>query len=676
MATNYSERVYKISVDGAQAIKSLEKISDSASSIDKRMQQVGSALKAVFAVGAIVAGAKAVADEVLKVAERFDDMGKAAQKVGVAAETLSALAFAAAQSGVGFETLQVGLRKMAVGLTELDDATSKSGTTLKALGVTAKDTADTAFTKVAQKLSEMPDGFQKTAAAMAIFGKSGAELIPLLNEGAEGIKKAKDRAGELGLILKDSTIAQLTVFNDSLNELKKSSEGLRNRLVEGLAPALASIAKTLADSKEVSEVWIKVGRFLGEVFLFVTEKIYGVIAAFGLLKDVVMAFESKDAFNKAFGDGKIWTDYNNKVEGFSKTLRTNMTAMDALTESGKKTGTAVSNLTGKMEPSAIQKWLEGLTKSAEELDLLPEKIEMLKKAMDVLTGKDMGQSNLFKVMQEEYLKLDALLNKDNLFYKLEADIVKTKEKLDETSKSVVYLQEQLALAIDNSDYDRQAAIFTMLKSLQGETDKTADSFAAMSEKIVDAINSQANNAVNKFIDNIGNAQMSFGDFAAAVVKDIAKIVVQLLIMKPLIDSIKGYFGMGSSGAQAFPVNAQGNAYSSGTSLAQGIYTQPTLFKFAKGGTFGRSTGLMGEAGPEAIVPLKRTASGDLGVQASPVNVNVYNNAGADVQTRTTDNADGTRQIDILIEKKVRDGIASGSYDRVMRGSYGLARVGA
>jgi hypothetical protein len=74
--------------------------------------------------------------------------------------------------------------------------------------------------------------------------------------------------------------------------------------------------------------------------------------------------------------------------------------------------------------------------------------------------------------------------------------------------------------------------------------------------------------------------------------------------------------------------------------------------------------------------LKRTASGDLGVQASPVNVNVYNNAGVDVETRTSDNADGSRQIDILIERKVRDGIANGSFDRAMRGSYGLARVGA
>lgn len=675
-ATNYSERVYKISVDGAQAIKQLEKISDSASSIDKRMQQVGSALKAVFAVGAIVAGAKAVADEVMKVAERFDDMGKAAQKVGVAAETLSALKFAAEQSGVGFDTLQVGLRKMSVGLTELDDATSKSGTTLKALGVNAKDTADTAFAKVAQKLSEMPDGFQKTAAAMAIFGKSGAELIPLLNEGAEGVEKLKKRAGELGLVLKDSTIAQLTLFNDSLDEIKKSSEGLRNRLVEGLAPALAAITKTLADSKQVGEVWIKVGQFLGNVFLFITEKIYGVIRAFGLLKDVVLAFESKDTLVAAMGDWKIFKDYANDVENFSKTLRDNFTYAEQLTGSVTRTGEAAAVMSGKMEAGALEKWAEGLKKSAEELDLIPKKMEILAQAMNTLKERGDENTNTFKVMMEAYTKFNEEMAKGNVGATIELQVQKIKEEATLTAQKFEYLSGAIAAAFEQGDTEGAQIMIKMMQDLQGETVKSTDLFKELGDKIENAINSQASNAVGKFIDSIGQAQMSFGDFAAAVVKDIAKIIVQLLIMKPLMDSIKGFFNFGSSGAQAFPVNAQGNAYSSGTSLAQGIYSQPTLFKFAKGGTFGRSTGLMGEAGPEAIVPLKRTASGDLGVQASPVNITINNNAGVDVQTQSSTGADGTKQIEIFLERKMKDGIANGTYDRAFRGSYGLARVGA
>jgi lambda family phage tail tape measure protein len=215
-----------------------------------------------------------------------------------------------------------------------------------------------------------------------------------------------------------------------------------------------------------------------------------------------------------------------------------------------------------------------------------------------------------------------------------------------------------------------------MDKLKGKTDETADQFKKLGEGITDAIASNANNAVNSFIDNIGQAELSFADFATSVIKDIAKVIVQLLIMKPIIDSIKGFFG-GFGGGVADYAFAQGGSFSGGTSLAQGVYTQPTLFKFAKGGTFGGNIGVLGEgSGPEAIVPLKRTASGDLGVQASPVNVNVYNNAGVEVQTESSTSSDGTKQIDVYIERKIKDGIASGSYDRVMRGSYGLTRVGA
>ena len=84
-------------------------------------------------------------------------------------------------------------------------------------------------------------------------------------------------------------------------------------------------------------------------------------------------------------------------------------------------------------------------------------------------------------------------------------------------------------------------------------------------------------------------------------------------------------------------------------------------------------GVAGEAGPEAVVPLQRTASGDLGVAAAPVTVNVYNSAGADVTQKVRDNSDGSRAIDIYVERKVQEVMSNGSMDRTMRSSYGLTR---
>ena len=65
----------------------------------------------------------------------------------------------------------------------------------------------------------------------------------------------------------------------------------------------------------------------------------------------------------------------------------------------------------------------------------------------------------------------------------------------------------------------------------------------------------------------------------------------------------------------------------------------------------RGYGLMGEAGPEAVMPLKRLASGNLGVEATPagVTVNVYNNAGAQVRTETRREPGGGLSIDVMID---------------------------
>ena len=92
-------------------------------------------------------------------------------------------------------------------------------------------------------------------------------------------------------------------------------------------------------------------------------------------------------------------------------------------------------------------------------------------------------------------------------------------------------------------------------------------------------------------------------------------------------------------------------------ISNGIYSSPTLFKFAKGGKFG----VMGEAGPEAVMPLRRGPDGSLGVRAdgigggSPVVVNVINNSNAQARTERRQTAQGT-EIDVLIDEMVGEKI--------------------
>jgi uncharacterized coiled-coil protein SlyX len=117
-------------------------------------------------------------------------------------------------------------------------------------------------------------------------------------------------------------------------------------------------------------------------------------------------------------------------------------------------------------------------------------------------------------------------------------------------------------------------------------------------------------------DSLGNAFMSIVDgtkSAKDAFKDMARIVIkqafEMLVIKPILDSL---FGGGGGGFFSFLTNANGNAFNKGQQITAyangGVVDKPTMFPMANG------AGLMGEAGPEAIMPLKRGKNGKLGVQ--------------------------------------------------------------
>ena len=129
-------------------------------------------------------------------------------------------------------------------------------------------------------------------------------------------------------------------------------------------------------------------------------------------------------------------------------------------------------------------------------------------------------------------------------------------------------------------------------------------------------------ALVKFITT---GKLDFKSLADSIIADITRIIIKQQIMIPIMRALKeasgdngpvqgggGFLGLiGQIGSALFAPNAKGNVYTSpGLSAYSGtVVNKPTIFPFARG------MGLMGEAGPEAILPLKRGADGKLGVEA-------------------------------------------------------------
>ena len=207
---------------------------------------------AAVATAAVAAGA-AMGVAVKGAIDHADALSKSAQKAGVTTEALSRLEWAAKLSDVSLEQLTGGLSRLSK--TMLDVATGSQGpaaTAFKALGIAVTDAAgnlrnsDAVFADIAARFAQMEDGSTKTALAISLFGKSGAELIPLLNSGADGLAAMAAESDKLGLTISTRTGKAAEQFNDTLTKIGKIMGGVVNKVMEAALPALQSLADTLA----------------------------------------------------------------------------------------------------------------------------------------------------------------------------------------------------------------------------------------------------------------------------------------------------------------------------------------------------------------------------------------------------------------------------------------------
>lgn len=218
-------------------------LTDTAKSVNGVLANLG--------VGVSLAGIGAMIKSSIDSADALDEM---AQRTGIAVESLSLLVPAAELSAVSTEKFEAGLKKLATGMLEAATGSEASAQNFDALGVAVQNQDGTlrdseqVLLDLADRFQAMPDGAEKAALAVDIFGKAGAEMIPFLNQGREGIGALKQEAAELGLQLSADTAAQAGNFNDALDKLKLATQSIGNQIIASLLPALNDMAGGIVES--------------------------------------------------------------------------------------------------------------------------------------------------------------------------------------------------------------------------------------------------------------------------------------------------------------------------------------------------------------------------------------------------------------------------------------------
>lgn len=181
------------------------------------------------------------------------NIGKMADKTGLATQTISVFHHVAEELGISTETVDKSMVRAAKSITQFEQGGKLAAQGFQILGIQVKDFAglnsDQKIQLVTSKLGNMAAGLQKTAAAQLIFSRSGADFIPVANAIAgEGFDKVTESVAKLGLLLDQSTTDAFRAAKASLQELQDVGAGMATQFEAGLLPAISDLGDALLDS--------------------------------------------------------------------------------------------------------------------------------------------------------------------------------------------------------------------------------------------------------------------------------------------------------------------------------------------------------------------------------------------------------------------------------------------
>jgi TP901 family phage tail tape measure protein len=304
----------------AQAANGIRAIERAGRDASGALGGMGNILRSVtggfLALGAGIsaAGVAAFAKSAIDAA---DDMRDLSQKTGVSVEMLSRFSQAANMSGSSIEEVGKAMAKLSRGMVEA--ATTGKGPAseaLQTLGISATDasgklkTADQVMLEVSDRFAQMPDGAQKAALAMGLFGKSGVSIIPTLNEGRQAIEG-------LNATMSTEFSDQADAYNDSLAAMGATFGQIGMEIANQLLPYLASAVDWLTKVgigfrdwivanrepiRQTIEVIAKVGQALGPWVVGIT----ALVGAYNLLTTALKAAAVAKAALVALTGPKGW----------------------------------------------------------------------------------------------------------------------------------------------------------------------------------------------------------------------------------------------------------------------------------------------------------------------------------------------------------------------------------
>ena len=208
-------------------------------------------------IGAVVGASALMVSQTAQMGDRVD---KLSQKIGLSRRGFQEWDYVCSQSGMSVESLQMGMKTLVNQIDGVSKGNKASIATFNKLGVSVRDSRgqlknqEQVFNECVIALTKMKDGSAKAKIANDLFGRSGAELAPIIQGEAKTIDDLKKRAHELGLVMGDDLVDNCVEFGDLMDDMKRGAQMLGAGLAGALLPSLIEVQKTLiADLPKIRE---------------------------------------------------------------------------------------------------------------------------------------------------------------------------------------------------------------------------------------------------------------------------------------------------------------------------------------------------------------------------------------------------------------------------------------
>lgn len=595
----------------------------------QRMDSMVKSVKAAGAMvgGALAAGAGAFAVQMRSIVNSADETGKAAQKLGMTTEALSGLRYAAQMSGLDAAKLSEGINKLNAAAANGNEAFSAMGLSVKNANGSLK-TSDVLLKEVAGKFASYRDGAEKSALAQKLFGKSGAQLIPLLNAGADGITAMTDEARELGIVFSGETAQAAAAVNDNLTRMQKAQEGIVAQITAAMLPTIQNLTDKLVDAAKNSKLMEDVSRSLATGLKLLVSSGAIVAATFDVLGKAVASVAAA-VVEVAGGEfSRAWEILKMGGQDMATSIVGSVNTVMGIWEEAAANAETKANAPSGGLVAPIVTGAARATKAAKEIYKAARDAEAAqKRLMD--EGRRVFESTRTPAEQlnAEYSKLNDLLAKGAIDW-------------DTYARAVMDAQDRLM--------PMGEAVKAFAEESKGELSELQKAVEGWGKSSADAI-----------VEFAMTGKSSFSDMVNSMLSDLARMLVYRNITAPLASAVGGMdFGsIGSAIAGMF-----GGARASGGPVSAG------------------KTYLVGEQGPELVTMGASgyvTPNHALGGGGGGVSIVVNNNAGPDTRANAvaTTDATGNTQIMVMVEKiegmmgrRIGQG---GGLAPMLEGRYGL-----